>query len=171
MLRKRPPGAQHTLSHTCWAAGAAVCGPGRKGSRGICSVSASVGHPWKSAVLSENPRRRGSKHACFVFLLLFRMPGSRPYHLHQGAPAWAQATPDLGSWVKTDASTVGWAISSPDESLSEVRAWLYPGPWLWGPWIGAGCTSGNQEVWESTGPAEFIRRQGTAHLFASCYKV
>lgn len=59
------PGAQQAVVTHLLAAGAAVCGPGRKGSWGLCSVFASMGHPWKSAVPSENPRRRGFKARVF----------------------------------------------------------------------------------------------------------
>lgn len=87
------PGAQHEVVRHLLGSRSCRLWPRQKGFPGYLFSLTPWNTPGNQPFLQKTPGEEVSEHACFVFLLLFRIPGSPSYCLHRIVSVWAQAHP------------------------------------------------------------------------------
>lgn len=131
MLRKRPQGPSTRMSHTCWAAGAAVCGPGRKGSWGICSVCL-YGVPLEISCFLRKPQeRRFQSMLVLCFFCCSAYLEALPTVCTEQYLCGHKPTPGPWPWVQTETHPLWVGPPCPQTShLVRTRfGYRYPGSW------------------------------------------
>lgn len=125
LAAEEAPGAQHEDVTHLLGSRSCCLWPGQKGLLGYLFSLPVWSTPGNQLFPQKTPGEEVSKHACFVFLLLFSIPGSSSYCLHRIVPVWAQAHSwSMALGQNRDPSPVGWATLPPNKSLSEVQVWL-----------------------------------------------
>lgn len=85
------PGAQHEVVRHLLGSRSCCLWPRQKGLPGYLFNLTPWNTPENQLFLQKTPGEEVSEYAFFVFLLLFRIPGSPSYCLHRTVSVWAQA--------------------------------------------------------------------------------